>query len=190
MALIFIEKKVFDKRNFIEIPLSKGEYENCTFICCDFSNANLSEFVFCEYTFNSCNLSLAIVKSTAFRNVNFFDCKLTGIQFNACNEFLLSFSFENCILNLASFIQLKIKKTLFKNSSLHEVDFTETDCSNSNFDQCDLSRAIFYKTNLEKCDFRTSYNYSIDPEVNKIKKAKFSLNGIMGLLDKYDIDVA
>ena len=36
-------------------------------------------------------------------------------------------------------------------------------------------------------DFKTSYNYSIDPEVNSIKKAKFSLEGISGLLYKYDI---
>ncbi|MGB5462457.1 MAG: pentapeptide repeat-containing protein, partial [Aureibaculum sp.] len=31
------------------------------------------------------------------------------------------------------------------------------------------------------------YNYSIDPEKNPIKKAKFSQDGIGGLLDKYDI---
>ncbi len=39
----------------------------------------------------------------------------------------------------------------------------------------------------EGVDFRTSFNYSIDPQLNRIKKAKFSLPGIAGLLDKYDI---
>jgi hypothetical protein len=42
---------------------------------------------------------------------------------------------------------------------------------------------------LEKADFRTSYNYSINPEVNRIKKAKFSTAGIAGLLCKYDIEI-
>jgi fluoroquinolone resistance protein len=42
---------------------------------------------------------------------------------------------------------------------------------------------------LEKADFRTSNGYSIDPEMNRIKKAKFSLEGVAGLLDKYDIEV-
>jgi len=32
-------------------------------------------------------------------------------------------------------------------------------------------------------------NYSIDPELNKIKKARFSTQGIAGLLDKYDIEI-
>jgi hypothetical protein len=52
-----------------------------------------------------------------------------------------------------------------------------------------LTRARFERTVLEKVDFRTSYNYSIDPELNRIKNAKFSIVGIIGLLDKYDIEV-
>jgi uncharacterized protein YjbI with pentapeptide repeats len=121
--------------------------------------------------------------------VAFLDCKLTGLHFQNCNDFLFAVRFENCNLNLASFYKLKIKKTVFKNSSLHEVDFAEADLSNSLFDNCDLAHAIFENTNLEKSDFRSSFNYSINPEINKIKKAKFSLNGIAGLLEKYDIDI-
>jgi len=29
----------------------------------------------------------------------------------------------------------------------------------------------------------------IDPEVNRIKKAKFSVSGVPGLLNKYDIEI-
>ena len=56
-------------------------------------------------------------------------------------------------------------------------------------DNCNLNRAIFSKTNLEKTDFRTAFNYSIDPEANKIKKARFSKMGLEGLLDKYQIEI-
>ena len=84
---------------------------------------------------------------------------------------------------------MKLKKARFKNSNLSEVDFTEADLTNSLFDNCDLSGARFEKTILEKADLRTSRNYSIDPELNKIKKAKFSIQSIAGLLDKYDIEI-
>jgi len=57
------------------------------------------------------------------------------------------------------------------------------------FDNCDLSMAVFENTNLEKADFTTSYNYDIDPEKNRMKKAKFSQNGLHGLLLKYDLVV-
>ena len=84
---------------------------------------------------------------------------------------------------------MKIKNTRFKDSNLSEVDFTETDLTNVIFDNCDLAGAKFENTILEKADLLTSHSYSIDPELNKIKKAKFSIHGITGLLDKYDIEI-
>ena len=47
----------------------------------------------------------------------------------------------------------------------------------------------FYQTNIEECDFRTAYHFSIDPENNQVKKAKFSANGLAGLLDKYQLKI-
>ena len=92
-------------------------------------------------------------------------------------------------MNLASFYKRKLKKTKFLNCSLQEVDFVEADLGAAIFDNCDMAGAIFDNTILEKADFRTSYNYAIDPELNKIKKAKFSMPGVLGLLLKYDIEI-
>ena len=78
---------------------------------------------------------------------------------------------------------------LFTNCSMQEVDFEDCDLTNSSFNNCNLAAAIFVNTVLEKADFRSAYNYSIDPERNRIKKAKFSMNGIAGLLNKYDIEI-
>lgn len=72
---------------------------------------------------------------------------------------------------------------------MHEVDFVESDLSNAVFDNCDLRGAIFDKSILEKADFRTAYNYSINPENNRLKKARFSISGVAGLLDKYGIEI-
>ncbi len=70
-----------------------------------------------------------------------------------------------------------------------EVDFTECDLTAASFDNCDMLEATFDRTILEKADFRTAYHYSINPEVNRIKKAKFSLPEVTGLLNKYDIEI-
>jgi len=112
---------------------------------------------------------------------------MLGLLFESCNEFGLSFQFENCTLNHASFYGTKIRKTKFKSTQLHEVDFTTSDLSYAVFDDCDLSGSTFEKTILEHADFRTAIHYSIDPEINYITKAKFSIFGIPGLLEKYDI---
>ncbi|MBK8053378.1 MAG: pentapeptide repeat-containing protein [Saprospiraceae bacterium] len=67
---------------------------------------------------------------------------------------------------------------------LQETDFAEADLTNVIFDTCNLEQANFDRTTLEKADFRSSYNYTIDPEINRVKKAKFSVFGISGLLTK------
>ncbi len=84
---------------------------------------------------------------------------------------------------------MKMRKTQWKKCSLHEVSFIETDLSESVFNECNFSLALFQNTILEKADFRTSYHYIINPETNKIKKAKFAQSGIAGLLQSYDITI-
>ena len=93
------------------------------------------------------------------------------------------------MFNIRCIYKTKIKKTTFKNSQLKEVDFTECDLTGSVFENCDLSNATFDITIMEKVDFRTAYNYSIDLELNQIKMAKFSIQGIPGLLSKYQIEI-
>jgi uncharacterized protein YjbI with pentapeptide repeats len=80
-----------------------------------------------------------------------------------------------------------MKKTVFENCKVMENDFTECDLTGSTFEGCDFAGSIFIQSNIEKADFRTSNNYSINPENNKISKARFAVPGVTGLLDHYDI---
>lgn len=185
MAALYKQDEKFERVD----SLVKGEYEGCTFNQCNFNDKDLSDFKFIDCAFNNCNFSLTRLDRIAFRDVKFKDCKMLGMRFDTCNDFGLAFSFEGCQLNHSSFYKLKIKKTIFKNCQLHEVDFTESDLASALFDNCDLNQAVFDRTILERADFRTSFNYSIDPENNRMKKAKFSLAGVAGLLGKYDIDI-
>jgi len=183
------EDQKFEKADYRFKPLAKGDYDACIFSNCDFSDSDLSGISFTDCEFISCNLSMVRLNKTALKDVKFRDCKCLGLHFENCNDFLFSVSFENCILNLSCFYRLDLKKTIFKNSSLQETDFSDCDLSSSLFDNCDLNGAVFSNTNLEKADFRSSVHFSIDPEKNKLKKAKFSLAGLPGLLDKYKIEV-
>lgn len=189
MGQVYHENKTFEAENFTLHALLKGEYENCRFSNCDLSNADLSEFQFNNCEFVGCNLSLAKLIKTEFREAKFRKCKMLGLHFDTCNQFGLSFSFEDCALNYSLFYKTKIKQTVFKNTQLQEVDFSECDLTGAIFDECDFSRATFDHTTLVKADFRTSYNFSIDPESNLIRKAKFSLLNVSGLLEKYDIEI-
>jgi uncharacterized protein YjbI with pentapeptide repeats len=80
-------------------------------------------------------------------------------------------------------------KTSFSKSSLKEVNFSRANVSESTFDDSDLSGAIFNQTNLSGANLINARNYSIEPELNNLKKASFSINGIHGLLEKYQIKI-
>jgi len=80
-----------------------------------------------------------------------------------------------------------MKKTLFSNCTLHETDFESTILTEAIFHECDLTGAVFENTNLEKADFRSAYNFTINPETNRITNAKFSLHGLPGLLAHHKI---
>ena len=184
----FVDKE-FKGLDYTTEILVKGEYENCIFNNCKFSNSDLSNINFLDCEFRNCDLSTANVLNTAFRAVKFINCKLLGLHFENCNHFLFNVDFKGSQLNLSSFYQLNLKQTKFIDCSLHEVDFTEADLTESTFENYDLIRAMFENTILQKADIRTSFNFSIDPELNQMKKAKFSKENLSGLLGKYNIDI-
>ncbi len=187
MSFPLIHGQNFTRTILSSSPLQKGEYEQCTFDNGNFPEHDFSGFRFINCVFINCNLSMILLNKTAFQDCIFRNCKMLGLRFDHCSGLGLSFRFENCQLNHSSFYKCNIKKTHFENCQLLEVDFSQSDISNSIFDSCDLQRATFDKSNLEKSDFRKVYNFQIDPDQNRIKKAKFSMNGALGLLAKYDI---
>lgn len=177
-----IENKTFERIQELE----SADYDNCQFKECNFSNADLSEIRFVDCVFMNCNLSMADIRGTMFTDAKFTSCKMYGLSFDTCAA-LMTLCFDGCHLNHSSFYQTKIKHTVFKNCSLYNVDFTEADIRNTAFEKCDLLNAAFENTNLEKADMRFAVNLSINPERNRIRKAKFSLLSATGLLIKYDI---
>ena len=129
------------------------------------------------------------LNSTFLQSVTFKNCKILGVNFSECQDFLFSVSFQSCMLDYVSFAGKKMVKTSFAKCSLKQADFTQTNLSGSAFGDCDLMDAVFARTNLTEAKLDTAYNYTIDPEINILKKASFSINGVAGLLSKYGIKI-
>ena len=186
--LIHIQK-TFEKVVWINKRINNREFEDCIFKNCDFSNSNFSNNVFMDCEFIDCNLSTTDLTGTSLKTVSFKNCKLLGIHFNRCTDFLFTVNFQECVLDYSSFANKKMPKTKFNSCSMKEVTFAGTNLTNSVFENCNLDNAVFNDTQLAGVDFTSAYNYKIDPEFNPMKKAKFSTQGIPGLLDKYDIKI-
>ncbi len=183
----YITDKVYENINFTQQKLLEGEYEKCRFVNCQFNNLDLSNYSFIDCEFVNCDLSMVVFDHTSLQKVLFKSTKLTGVSFEKCNPFLLDIKFEQCRLNLASLANLNIPRTHFLNCQMIETNLTGAFLRNAIFENCDLENAIFFKTDLTESDFTSAKNYSIDPENNIIKQARFSFPACKGLLAKYDI---
>jgi len=183
------EDQTFTRIAAANAVFANRQFENCKFVNCDLSSANLGGILFIDCVFEDCNLSLANMSNAGLQNIRFKHCKLSGVNFTKSVDFLFELHFEGCILDNAVFFRKKNKKAIFKDCSMVETDLTEAELSDSKFDNCNLHCAFFSQTILTGADLSTSYNFIIDPDNNTIKKAKFSVHGLAGLLVKYGIVV-
>jgi len=186
-------KQIFDDEVFDKVYPSgdfSNEYNGCTFKNCDFSNMSFDNAEFIDCHFHLCNLTMTKMVNTTLSRVKFDSCKLVGVDFSKCSKFMFSVSFENSIMNYSLFSKNDLKNTIFSSCKLNEASFIETNLTAAKFVNCDLDKVIFDRTNLEKADFTTSQNYTINPEINKLKKTKFSMPDVIGLLRNLDIIIS
>lgn len=185
---------VFDDEEYTGLKWAKKitsdtVFECCSFVGCDFSDAVFNSVKFIECKFTGCNLSMAKLSECELKGILFNGCKMLGINFSECSDLMFSVEFSNCILDYCSFERKKIIKTPFSDCSLRNADFSECDLTGSSFKNCDLLYTAFNRTNLKQVDFVSARSYIINPEANNIRKAKFSAEGLPGLLAKYDIEI-
>ena len=139
------EKKTFTKIDYSGKKLPPLEFDNCSFVNCIFTQSDLSDSDFVDCRFDECSFSMVKLNNTGLKNVRFNGCKLLGVDFTKCRDFLLSFRFEDCSLDYATFHKKKIRSTLFKNCTIKEADFSGADLTASGFLNCDLTRTLFNK---------------------------------------------
>ncbi len=183
------QNHIFIKESYTALTVKGIEFQTCTFKGCDFSNSVWAHNKFLDCLFEDCNLSMVKLKGSTLNNAEFKNCKILGVIFSDCLDFLFSVKFTSCILDYSSFMGKKMQRSVFSKCAIKDVNFSLTGLSGSVFNESDLTGAIFNRTDLSGSNFVTAYNFSIDPELNNLKKAVFSADGLQGLLGKYGIKV-
>ena len=181
----------------IEEELIEGvEFQECTFSKCTFTGSTFKSCKFKDCTFVDCDLSLIKVDYSSFNAVSFEKSKLVGINWAVASwdlDGLLKLqnpvSFSECVVNYSSFIGLELEGLQIKKCTANEVDFSEANLEKSSFQGTELTGSIFRNTNLTEANFVGAANYAINPDLNTIKKAKFSIPEAMSLLYSMDIEI-
>ncbi|PJJ80218.1 pentapeptide repeat-containing protein [Mucilaginibacter auburnensis] len=183
------DDKIFTSQSFAAQLNRSVEFNNCTFKKCDLKDSQFIQCKFIDCVFEDCDLSMMKWDRSAINSALFKHCKIMGVNFSHCDDFLFSVQFGSCILDYSSFMGKKMPKTNFIKTSLKETTFTQADLSGSVFDECDLLETVFRQSNLTSVNFSTSYNFIIDPELNTLNKAIFATHSLPGLLYKYNLKI-
>lgn len=184
---LYSEGKEYRGVDFSSKGFPIGEYENCSFSDCRFAGVTLDNAQFIDCEFDNCDLSNATLLKTGLKQANFKHCKLIGLHFEDCSEFLFAVSFSSCQLDFSTFYECSLSQIVFDKCRLKQCDFGKANLNGASFIDCDLRGAIFENTNLEGADFRSSTGFSINPSNNRLTKARFSRENIEGLLGELDI---
>jgi uncharacterized protein YjbI with pentapeptide repeats len=183
----FPAENVFERWDAAQLLRHGREFEQCHFIGADFAGANLGNLLFVDCLFERCNLASASLAGTSLQNVAFDGCKLSGLQFTACRDMLFGVHFDQCQLSYTSFYGRKMPYTRFSGCQLTEADFGGADLTEAVFQDCNLAGTTFERTQLGGADFTTATGFLIDPEMNQLRKARFSLAGLPGLLSRHEL---
>lgn len=96
---------------------------------------------------------------------------------------------SRCPLRVNEAPGLNLRGATLEACSAKEADFAEADLRDALCPRTDFAGAKFHGTNMERADMREALNYVIDPRVNKVKGARFSLPEAVALLRGLDIVV-
>lgn len=180
----------------LELPnveISETEFHQCAFRECSLAEAVFRNCRFVECRFHGCDLSLMEVPASAFIRVGFEDCTVVGVNWAKADWSALNMGktldFHQSGLNHSTFLSVPLKQSSLVDCAARNVDFREADLAMADLSGTDLSEALFQGTNLRQADLSRARNYAINPGLNTISGAKFSLPEAMSLLYSMDIEL-
>jgi fluoroquinolone resistance protein len=191
------EDRLFKNVRWDGRELARITFEDCRFNGCSFKETAFLSCRFQNCVFEKCDLSLAKVDKSIFTHTRFEDSKLIGVEWvNASwakkeiQRLLQSIDFTRCVLNYSTFMGLTLEKMVLKKCTAKEVDFTNADLRQADCTFTDFENSPFIHTDLSEADLRGATHYMINPLVNTLKKAKFSLPEAMALLYSLEIEIS
>lgn len=170
------------------IKLNDYEYEECIFDKVIIKEEEIKNCIFSNCQFNNCEISNTNIINSKLTDSVFNKCKLVGVEWS---KFVHKFGFSNkfieCYMPYSVFVEMDLKNCEYKNCNLTESFFEYDICKKVSFSNSDLKNTQFLKCDLSECDFIGSKNYFFDVRDNNVRKAKFSKDDAVYLLEVFGL---
>lgn len=163
-----------------DITSPAKEYKDTRFLNVAFST--FQDITFENCIFEKCNFSNADFSRTDIRESEFIQTKLVGVKFSKEN-FAFSANFTSCDLQYSDFIDLNLSEIQITKSNCKEMRIFKCSLKDAVFAENDFLSAVIQECNLTNCEFKGCENLVIDPERNKIKNTKVSMENGLDILN-------
>ena len=184
-----IEGKIFRDLDFRGGEIAEKVFRDCTFTNVIFAEARLRECRFEDCVVGLSDWTMAKVYGTAMRGVKFEGSKLMGIDWSDGHR-SLDATFKECVLDYCSFVRIDLRKSVFKDCRMLEVNFCEANLTEADFSGSNLDRCRFHQTNLSRANLAGATNVRLNPTENKVKGATISLDAAIGVVTAMGIHVS
>lgn len=175
------------------LQIISSEFVDCTFNQCSFIESEFLKCRFVNCVFRVCDLSLLKIPESVFTSICFEDSKIIGVNWTQADWTAAVLGkplhFSRSTLNHSTFIGLGLKGMQIVNCNAVNVDFREADLTGVDFSGSDLTESLFLHTQLREANLTQARNYSIDPGLNDLHAAKFSMPEAISLLYNMDIEL-
>jgi uncharacterized protein YjbI with pentapeptide repeats len=187
------DQEQFQGENLDRQQLSQVLFYECAFSDCSFVETTFAQCRFVGCDFQDCDLSLFNPVGSIFSGVSFSSSKLVGVDWThaAWSETQIDtpLHFENCLLNHSTFYGLGLEQAKFSSCAARDVDFRECCLVRADFGGTALEKSLFSHTDLTGADLSRARNYAINPQVNILTGAKFSMPEALSLIYNLDIEL-
>lgn len=163
--------------------------EGCTFVDCDFTEANLSRRRFTDCAFVGCDLSNCGMTGAGFQGVTLERCKALGVLWETCEQLLFSVRMSECVLDLGSWNGCDLSRSAYFGGSLRECDFTGAQCEGTEFVGVNLTGARFEDTALKGARFSGVTGLELDPALNRVQGMRVDREALPGLLFRWGLEI-
>ena len=185
------EDQTFEGLSLPGAEIRAKEFAGCTFTGCSFLEARFRACRFVDCTFVRSDLSLCSLEECSFTTTEFIDSQIIGVNWTEASWPALglfdAIGFERCAISHSTFIGLGLRRVKIVDCVAHDVDFAEANLSEAVCVGTDFQDSRFLRTDLSEADFTGARNYAISPNLNMLRKARFSLPEAMALL--YGLDI-
>lgn len=192
MARQFYQGEVFDNPD-AEALLRDGEFNDCTFVNCRWTDLRVCNCTFLSCTFEHCSWSGVVFSFCQMRDAWFTGCAFRSIAWGGLqgrSALVQPFGkAERCEFRYNEFANMSFVNFDFSGCRFGDCTFDECRLTGADFHSAPLGHTQFSRCDLRRADFREAADYAIDPRNNQLEGARFSFPDVVALLNGFGLKI-